>query len=155
VRNTLTKGVTTNIRDYGRRDRDHCLALMLGNTPDFFAPCEVGEFEEFLDDLSHSYYVVEVAEAVVACGGWSVSSDGSASLCWGMVERSCHRKGIGSYLLRERLRLIREDDTASSVALMTSQHSRPFFERYGFAVVGVEEGGFAPGLDAVTMRLEI
>lgn len=144
-----------NIRDYGRQDRDHCLEIMLGNTPDFFAPCEVGEFEEFLDDLRYPYYVVEVAEAVVACGGWSVRPDGSASLCWGMVGRSYHRKGIGSYLLHERLRLIREDDTASSVALMTSQHSRPFFERYGFAVAGVEEDGFASGLDAVMMRLEI
>lgn len=72
-----------------------------------------------------------------------------------MVKRTQHRKRIGSFLFHERLRLIREDGSASHVALVTSQHSKRFFERHGFTVTGSEVDGFAPGLDAVTMRLEI
>ncbi|WP_430332904.1 GNAT family N-acetyltransferase [Rhodococcus sp. ACT016] len=143
------------IREFGSADRNACLDIVHGNTPDFFAPSEVGEFAAFLDDPGCPYYVLEDAGEVVACGGWSIRADGAASLCWGMVKRTQHRKGIGSFLFRERLRLIRGEGSASRVALVTSQHSKPFFERHGFTVTGIEVDGFAPGLDAVTMRLEI
>ncbi|MFF1946071.1 GNAT family N-acetyltransferase [Rhodococcus qingshengii] len=143
------------IKEYRNSDYADCLEIIRGNTPDFFAPEEISEFEEFLTELRSSYYVVEVDGTIVACGGWSLRPDGSASLCWGMVKRSEHRKGIGSYLLDERLQLIRSEGSVSSVALVTSQHSQPFFERLGFDVVGIEPDGFSLGLDAVHMRFQI
>ncbi|WP_203236799.1 GNAT family N-acetyltransferase [Nocardia panacis] len=124
---------------------------MRGNTPEFFAPEELAEFAEFLDDPGE-YFVVEEDGRTLACGGWAIKPDGTASLCWGMVVHTHHRRGIGSYLFRERMRLIREDGTASAVKLVTSQHSRPFYERLGFTVTGIRPEGFAPGLDAVDMR---
>ncbi|WP_067713311.1 GNAT family N-acetyltransferase [Nocardia yamanashiensis] len=143
------------IRDYRAADKAYCLRLIEGNTPEFFAPDEIAEFAAFLEDPRCAYYVVEAGGEVVGCGGWVVRADGSASLCWGMVERSRHRSGIGSYLFRERLRRIRADGTASHLLLVTSQHSRPFFERMGFQATGVEPDGFAAGLDSVNMRLEL
>ena len=148
-------------REYRNSDYAVCLDLIRGNTPDYFAPQEIAEFEEFLILSQSSYYVVEVEKnagssgTVAACGGWTSRPDGSASLCWGMVKRSEHRKGIGSYLLHERLRLIRAEGSASAVTLVTSQHSRPFFERLGFEVTGSEPDGFSLGLDAVHMRMQI
>lgn len=142
-------------REYVARDRTDCLAIIRSNTPDFFAEHEVSEFEEFLHDPDGAYYVVEVDEAIAACGGWSARPDGSVSLCWGMVRRTEHRRGIGSYLLRERLHAIRKDRaTATRVVTLTSQHSRQFFERHGFVVVDIELGGLSPALDAVSMSLE-
>ena len=38
---------------------------------------------------------------------------------------------------------------------MTSQHSRPFFERLGFEVTGSEPDGFSLGLDAVHMHMHM
>lgn len=128
---------------------------MVSNTPEFFARCEVSEFEKFLDNLRDPYVVVEDQGAAVACGGWRFRPDGAAALCWGMVRRADHRGGIGTLLIRERLRLIREQSRASRVVLVTSQHSQLFFERFGFVAIASVGGGFAPGLDSVEMRLDI
>ena len=147
------------IRKYRNIDKAACLDLIRDNTPDFFAPEEISEFEEFLTEIRGPYFVVEleseVDKTIVACGGWTLRPDGSASLCWGMVKRSEHRRGIGSHLLRERLRLIRSEGSASAVTLVTSQHSQPFFEHLGFDVTAIEPDGLSRGLDAVHMRVHV
>ncbi|MEU1426502.1 GNAT family N-acetyltransferase [Nocardia sp. NPDC005746] len=146
---------TIEIRKYQPTDKQACLKIMASNTPEFFARHEVSEFEEYLDNLSDPYFVVEDQGAIVACGGWRLRPDGTAALCWGMVRRADHHGGIGTLLTRERLRLIREQGRASRVVLVTSQHSQPFFERFGFVAIASVRDGFAPGLDSVEMCLAI
>ncbi|MFQ6331982.1 GNAT family N-acetyltransferase [Nocardia sp. CWNU-33] len=143
------------IREYHERDKDECLRIFVSNMPEFFAPHEISEFDTFLDNPRCSYHVIEENGVVVACGGWVLRPDRSSSLCWGMVSRSHHRRGIGAYLLHERLHLIAADGSASCVLLETSQRSSPFFERLGFVTTQTERDGFAPGIDAVAMRLDI
>ncbi len=41
------------------------------------------------------------------------------------------------------------------VVLDTSQHSRGFFERFGFQQVARHRDGYGPGLDRCEMRLEL
>ncbi|MFW6079187.1 MAG: GNAT family N-acetyltransferase [Gemmatimonadota bacterium] len=144
-------------RDYAPADRDGCLAVFESNVSEFFLPSEREEFEAFLGDLPGPYLVLEdAAGRVVACGGYAVApGTATADLCWGMVLRELQGTGLGRRLTEARLARIRRDGVARAVALRTSQHTRGFYERLGFATERVVPDGVAPGLDRCEMRLEL
>ncbi|HJZ55334.1 MAG TPA: GNAT family N-acetyltransferase [Gemmataceae bacterium] len=133
------------LRDYTPADRAACLALFESSTPDYFLPYELAEFATFLDALPGPYLVADDAGRVIGCGGYRVAGE-TAVLTWGMVARDRHRGGIGWQLLMARLARIAGDPMVRIVRLDTSQHSRGFFERAGFADTRVEPDGYGPGL---------
>lgn len=145
------------LRAYTPADRDGCLAVFDSNAPDFFVPSERAEFAAFLDDLSGPYLVLEDETGrVVACGGYAIETGrATADLCWDMVLRELHGSGLGRRLVEARLSRILEEGAAEAVALRTSQHTRGFYERFGFATERVVTDGFFPGLDRCEMRMEI
>jgi uncharacterized protein (TIGR02569 family) len=146
------------LRPYEPRDRAACLALFDGNAPPFFAPAERADFEEFLDHPPGAYLVVDdEGGAVVGCGGVTASrsSPSLGELTWGMVARTKHGKGIGRFLLLARLFLLAERPRITRVRLDTSQHTRGFFEREGFAVQAGTPNGYAPGLHRYEMTLSL
>lgn len=134
------------------------MAVIGSNTPRFFMPEEVSDFERHLATGEDGpYFVVEEAgPGIVACGGYCLDLEASrAWLTWGMVHRTRHRQGLGTLLLRERLRGIAAELPAGEVLLDTSQRSRSFFERFGFEVVKITPEGYGPALDRVDMRLAL
>jgi len=52
------------------------------------------------------------------------------------------------------LRRITAEPGAQAVQIDTSQHTTPFYTRFGFTERERETDGFAPGLDRVRMRLD-
>jgi N-acetylglutamate synthase-like GNAT family acetyltransferase len=143
------------IRSYSVRDRDACLEILAGNTPGFFVPKDCETLTGFLSDLPGPYFVTEADGMIVACGGWALDTEGVADLTWGMVRRSLHRRGIGRHLLQYRLQSIRENTHAKVVRVRTAQLVQEFFARQGFITVEVAPNGFGPGLDRVTMDLQL
>jgi N-acetylglutamate synthase-like GNAT family acetyltransferase len=143
------------IRSYTPRDREACLDILDGNTPEFFVSADRDAFAKFLDNCPGPYFVVEEHGAVVACGGWAVESQDVAVLTWGMVRRDLHRRGIGRRLIHHRLAGIRADGRANTVRIRTVQLVQEFFGREGFAVTGVVPNGFGQSLDQVTMELRL
>lgn len=145
------------VRDYTIADRSACLVVFDSNVPEFFVPPERADFAAFLDALPGPYLVAEDGSGtIVGCGGYAVTpGTTTADLCWGMVARERHGAGLGRLLLEARLERIHRDPTADSVALNTSQHTRGFYERYGFITERVVPDGFAPGLDRCDMRLAL
>lgn len=142
------------LRPYRATDRAACLRLFESNVPDYFAPIEREDFIATLEAELAAYLVVEAANGeLLGCGGYDrADADPSiAVLCWGMIRRDLHRRGLGERLLVERLQRIAEDPTLSSVMLETTPYSRGFYERHGFAVERVVPDGFAPGFDRVEM----
>ncbi|MGC4005213.1 MAG: hypothetical protein QM811_19675 [Pirellulales bacterium] len=57
-------------------------------------------------------------------------------------------------LLRWRLARIRQIAHARCVLLDTSQHTAPFFARFGFETTRTIADGYEPGLDKIFMRLD-
>ncbi|WP_102128138.1 GNAT family N-acetyltransferase [Deinococcus planocerae] len=151
----------TTIRPFTPTDRAACLALFDSNVPEFFLPPERAEFELWLDKPFDSgeygeYFVLEDEGRVVACGGvWldPQHPERPAGFSWGMVARDAHRRGHGSVLLRFRLERLRELG-AREVHLDTSQHTAPFYARFGFREVRRVPDGYGPGLDRVDMVAE-
>jgi ribosomal protein S18 acetylase RimI-like enzyme len=141
-------------RPYQVTDRDACLSLFESNVPRFFHADERQDFIECLDASENTCFVVCDGCVVLGFGGFTLSDGGeTANLCWGMVRRDQHGKGLGALLLRARLQTIATNTPARFVRLATSQHTADFYRRHGFEVQSVEKDGFAPGLDAVEMRL--
>ncbi|WP_141732678.1 GNAT family N-acetyltransferase [Oligoflexus tunisiensis] len=141
-------------RDCQRQDHDRCLAIFDGNTPEFFAFQEREAFERYLTKERLPYFVVEDGQGIiVACGGFVIER-GEADLAWGMVERSVHGQGIGTFLFDQRLEAIRK--TGASVLHMdTSQKSLGFYKRYGFRVEKETLNGYGPGLHRYDLCLNL
>lgn len=142
-------------RPYRAADRTDCIKIFGTNVPRFFHEDERQDFARFLDTEARHYLVVLEGELIVGCGGFSLGDEGrTASLCWGMVRQDCHGQRIGERLLLARLEAV-AGTTATSVRLSTSQHTAGFYQRYGFVAKSIQPDGFAPGLDAVEMRLSL
>lgn len=93
---------------------------------------------------------------IVACGGLSIGPDPTAaSLSWGMVHQAYHRRGLGTCLTYERLKLARSSAEIAEVVIATSQHTSRFYERHGFRIVKITPNGFAAGLDRYDMTLRL
>lgn len=148
--------MTPSHRPYLDTDREACMALLDSNVPRFFSDHERPDFIEFLDTSDRTYLVVTSGDTVVGCGGFTLNDNNRvANLCWGMVRRDHHGKGLGALLLRARLQTIVANTPARFVRLATTQHTMGFYCRFGFKVQSVEKDGFASGLDAVEMRLSL
>lgn len=134
-------------------DREACLAIFNTNVPKFFAPSEREQFAAFLDVLPGPYFVCEHGTELIGCAGYARNGDGSASLCWGMIRRDWHGRGVGRLLLERRLEAIREDHTIKLVIMNTSQHTVAFFQKFGFQIEQVIPDGYSAGLDRYELRL--
>lgn len=144
---------------YAPHHRAACLSIFDGNTPAFFAPEERSDFDIWLktqDHITTPYLVMARGEEIVACGGITAEPElRQATLVWGMVAAKFHGQGLGSILARTRLELARNVPDVERIVLSTSQHTRPFYERFGFETVRNVPNGFGPGLDRWDMSLEL
>jgi predicted GNAT family N-acyltransferase len=130
--------------------------LFMSNTPRYFGVEEAEDFRKFLDAPVCDFFVVTQNATIVACGGHGYHDKKQAFiLAWGMVRADLHKTGLGKFLLTERLKRIYKDSGESLVKIETSQHSKGFFERFGFVVTNTIENYFAPGIDRVDMELRL
>lgn len=147
-----------DIRPYQDADFSACLKVMESNTPAYFDPSELAEFQEDLQkratlasDKQWPYFVLQKDSAIAACGGYFISKPGHALLIWGMVSREEHKQGFGRKLLEYRLNAM--PSHVRSVELDTTPVSFGFFQKFGFVEYGREKDGYGPGLDKVFARL--
>jgi ribosomal protein S18 acetylase RimI-like enzyme len=145
------------LRAYAADERAACLHVFESNVPTFFRHEERPGFESFLDAPPGPYFVLLDGEgAVVGCGGYALgASSGVADLCWGMVLRDRQGEGLGRVLTEMRLEQASVDPRVHTVTLETSQHTAGLYERIGFHTTGRDPDGYAPGLDRVTMTMEV
>ncbi|RMC34713.1 GNAT family N-acetyltransferase [Paracoccus alkanivorans] len=146
-------------RPYDADDFSACLAIFDSNLPTYFAPEERAQFCEFLENLGirgRTYLVLTGNGSVVACGGLLADEvQGRASLEWGMVDHALHGQGLGTGLMQARLALANSIPGIAELTIETSQHSRGFYERFGFTLSRITPDGFGPGLDRWSMALRL
>jgi ribosomal-protein-alanine N-acetyltransferase len=151
------------LRPYQSADRKECLSIFKSNTPRFFTPEELSDFEQWLDRCdpeyqglqegnTNYYYIAEAGGAVTACGGFCyVEQENTVYMAWGMVNRTSHLQGIGHRLFEYRMQQISDLYPGLPVCLDTSQHTYTFFEKLGFRVTGIQKDYYGPGLDRYDM----
>ena len=140
---------------YSGQHRTDCVAIFDSNLPEYVADYERELFTSFVDKGACPYFVVEATGGeIIACGGYAVT-DGEARMCWGLVRRDLHRRGVGRFLLVSRLLRIHEECGDIRVTLDTSHKTSAFFERFGFHVLERIEDGYRPGLHKLEMELTL
>jgi N-acetylglutamate synthase-like GNAT family acetyltransferase len=154
------------IRRYNRADKEACLMAFRSNVPLYFAEHEVEEFENFLDHLlpqeasegqekSTRFFVLLADKQIIACGGFGDKDNtGVVSLAWGLVHKDFHKKGFGKQLLLHRLAQIKLLHPTLPVSIDTTQHSAPFFEKYGFETRKQTMDYYAVGMHRYDMTLK-
>lgn len=144
-------------RPYEPADLPRVLEIFDSNVPQYFTTAERPGFQNFLAALPGPYWVVESAShEMVACGGYAVvTAERRADLCWGMVARAYHKRGVGRFLTRARIDAATADPAVEFVHLNTSQHTRKFYEKLGFETLAVTPNGYGPGLDRCDLRLRV
>ena len=147
------------LQPYTALDREQCLAIFESNLPTFFAPEEENKFGNFLDDYPTDpadYFVLKWKGELVGCGGfWLERERARATLLWGMIRRERQRQGFGSYLLLARLQTIGLQAADCTVLIDTSQHSYPFYARFGFDIQQINENYYSSGLHRYDMALQL
>jgi N-acetylglutamate synthase-like GNAT family acetyltransferase len=140
-------------RRYRPSDRSPALGIFESNIPESFLVSERAMFLEFIDGEQGPYLVAEdLAGTIIGCGG--IAQVGSTvTLCWGIVNRRYHRRGVGRFLLRIRLGMAAALPGVTDVLMNTSNEAAPFFEREGFQTIKVMPNFFREGLHRHDMRL--
>jgi GNAT superfamily N-acetyltransferase len=144
-------------------DLEGCLAVARSNVPDFILPHEVGEYGAWLlracgpdadrGDACAYFVCDDPTGGLEACGGIAFAEGAPvATLCWGLVRRDLHRRGIGTRMIGERLALARARGV-EVIAMDTLPASVGFFLRHGFVEVSRTQDGYGPGVDRIDLEL--
>jgi N-acetylglutamate synthase-like GNAT family acetyltransferase len=146
------------IRDWNQGDRLRCIEILRSNVPRYIAACDEEDFNRFLNRLPGPFFVVEIDHRVAACGGMAIRHPEPriATLCWGMVDSSSHRRGVGRALVKHRLRMIETGfPSIERVRVNTTQLVQRFFEQHGFRSTETERNGYGLGLDRGVIELAV
>ena len=144
----------TNItfRPYCNADHQACIRIFDANCPEYFAPNERQEYEEFLEGLSGDYEVCEVDGRVL--GGFGLFNNGEnvKMLNWILLDPQTQGIGVGSKIMERVIQLSRTSQTRV-VKIAASHKSAPFFARFGATTTSSTKNGWGPGMDRVDMEL--
>lgn len=146
----------TNItfRPYRDADRQACISIFDANCPEFFAPNERQEFEEFLERISGDYEVCEVDGEVLGAFGLFVDSENMKRLNWILLDPQSQGIGVGSSIMERVIQMGRTTQT-KAVKIAASHKSAPFFARFGASTTSLTKNGWGPGMDRVDMELPL
>jgi predicted GNAT family N-acyltransferase len=144
-----------NLRPYKADDLDAVIEVFRSNIPKYFGPGEEPGLRSFLTD-SHGddYFVCEMNGEIIGSGGIARNDDDTVSLCWGMIRADHLGTGLGRMLTEFRIERSRNRYGDLPIVTSTSQHTRGFYEKFGFRLASHEPDGFGPGIDICKMRLD-
>ncbi len=154
------------IKKYEPIHRERCLEIFESNCPKFFDITEKESLLHWLDGQENNqnayentnteyYYVIMNESEIIGCGGFYTMKDElCAKISWGMIDRNFHKKGFGRTLSLFRLKEIQEKYPNHVIALDTSQHTFPFYEKLGFITKKITPNSYGIGLDRYDMIMK-
>jgi predicted GNAT family N-acyltransferase len=132
------------------------LALFEQNCPHFFAPNERAEFAAYLQQQGHEYLVYELAGQIISAFGLHLEAAAhTARINWMMAAKNQHNSGIGRMMMREAVLRTASDPTLRVIHISASQHSAPFFTRFGAWQMSVHPHGWGPEMHRIEMELPL
>lgn len=147
------KNTDTNLREYNFYDKEQVIELLRLNTPTYFAPEEENDFINYLDNHIESYYVIELDNQLVACGGFNASDKpAQIRISWDIIHPNYQGKGLGSQLLQFRIQEIKKIIGIEIISVRTSQIVYPFYAKYGFKLKEIVKDYWAKGFDLYSME---
>jgi ribosomal protein S18 acetylase RimI-like enzyme len=140
------------IREYKDCDKSSVIALLRLNTPAYFSQLEESDLIYYLDYEVDRYFVLELDNSIVGCGGINFSADRTfATLSWDIVHPNHQGKSLGSMLLNYRLENIAKDPRVKDIKVRTSQLVYKFYEKNGSKLIKIVKDYWAEGFDLYEM----
>lgn len=137
---------------YHSSHQEALLAIFRANTPAYFSPEEEKDFVDYLEHEIELYYVIEINQTIIGCGGVNFSNDKTVGIIsWGMLHPDFHNNGIGTQFLQFRLSKLKEIASVQKIIVHTSQLVYPFYEKNGFVLKEIKKDFWAPGFDLYDM----
>jgi predicted GNAT family N-acyltransferase len=147
---------TLSPRPFQPSDTEACLALFDQNCPDFFARNERAEFVEYLRYQGQEYWLYEHQGQVISAFGVHLEEkEHTARINWIMAAKNHHNSGIGKTMMREAILRAKGNCNLRLIHISASQHSAPFFARFGAVQKSVHENGWGPGMHRIEMELPL
>jgi ribosomal-protein-alanine N-acetyltransferase len=141
------------IREFNQEDKSNVLELFRLNTPAFFSPDEEKDLIFYLDHEIEKYFVVQLDEKLVGCGGINFKENGAVGLLsWDFLHPQVQRMGIGKVLLNHRIDILKSIPTVKKIKVRTSQHAYTFYEKGGFELIEKVKDYWAVGFDLYSME---
>lgn len=142
-----------NIRSYNFVDKEQILELLRLNTPNYFAIEEEKDLLCYLNSEVELYYVVELDNKIVGCGGINFENNKSiGKISWDIIHPDYQGKSIGSTLLKHRIDILLSMNNIQQIIVRTSQIAYKFYEKKGFELLEVTKNYWAEGFDLYFMK---
>lgn len=136
------------IRKYTLPDEEAIINLLRLNTPRYFAYEEEKDLKEYLKYYTRNYYVVEVGNKILGCGGFNISEDATVGkISWDIFHPESQGKGYGTALTHFRIQKMKEIDGIEIISVRTSQLVYKFYEKFGLELREIIKDYWAPGFD--------
>jgi GNAT superfamily N-acetyltransferase len=144
--------VQVDFKCYSTSDREICLVFFDANCPEFFAPNERRDYEQFLECSPEGYEICLLKGKPVGAYGLCTADNSSAILTWVLLDPGFQRMGIGSAMI---LRAIKKAGTAGKrrIEINASHLSAPFFARFGAEILSETKHGWGPDLHKIEMEI--
>jgi len=144
------------VRPFRAADTAACLAMFDENCPSAFAPNERNDLADYLRDQGHEYRLYLTSSLLAGGCGFHLASDArSGRLNWIMAARAAHGVGLGRIMMEDTLRIARDHSAVAVLHIAASQHSAPFFQRFGAVPRTTTEHGWGPGMHRVDVELVV
>ena len=144
------------IREYKRSDKPEILGLLRKNTPEYFAPAEEKDFENYLDHEVEDYFVYEKNSKIKGAGGVNYfAKEKLARISWDIIDPSSQGYGIGRELTQYRINHLKEKGNIELIVVRTTQLVYKFYEKMGFELENTEKDFWAKGFDLYQMKMNI
>jgi ribosomal-protein-alanine N-acetyltransferase len=144
------------IRAYTPLDKEKILELLRLNTPGYFSPNEEKDLVNYLEHHLEYYYVIEIGNEVLGCGGINLVDDGiTAKLSWDIIHPKTHGKGLGTELTKHRIKKVKEMDHIKILVVRTTQLAYKFYGRFGLKLKTVEKDYWEKGFDLYYMEADL
>ena len=144
------------IRPYTKSDKTRLIEIFNLNTPKYFDPKEVNDFEENLQEHSNTYLTIEQDNKIVGGIGYYVKEeDKSGRITWIFFDPNYARNGLGKMAAEHCLTILKSNPNVEKLVVTTSQLAYGFFEKFGYKVVKTEKDYWGQGLDLYLMECEV
>ncbi|VAW25727.1 Ribosomal-protein-S18p-alanine acetyltransferase [hydrothermal vent metagenome] len=144
------------IKSYSPEYKLDLLLLLRLNTPYYFNQSEEIDLIKYLDEQIEDYYVIELNNKIIGCGGINYEPDKNAAIIsWDIIHPDFQRKGLGKELLTYRIDRIKKMGIYPQVIVRTSQFTNNFYKKNGFKLIETVKDYWAKGIDLYYMVLKL
>lgn len=144
-----------NIRPYIQSDNKALFNIFKRNTPQYFDPKEIHDFQKYLEEKADTFLTVELSQNIVGGTGFEVNeTKQTGSIIWIFFDPDHTGKGIGKSAVEYCLTALKKDQRVKRYVVRTSQLVFPFFEKFGFQTIRTEKDYWGEGLDLYLMEMD-